>query len=49
MELMAETLPEDSSCEDIEVDPQLTFLDDYIKAALRASYEREEEEEEMAE
>lgn len=30
MEQMKALLPEDSSCWDIEVDPDMSFLDDYI-------------------
>lgn len=30
------SLPEDASCEDVQVDASLAFLDDYVKAALNA-------------
>ncbi|XP_031567499.1 AP-4 complex subunit epsilon-like [Actinia tenebrosa] len=33
--LMRKVLPEDASCEDIEVDSSLSFLDDYVTKALQ--------------
>jgi hypothetical protein len=32
---MEDVLPQDASAEDLQVDAGLTFLDEYVKAALR--------------
>ena len=35
METMQEVLPVDASCEDLEVDPSLSFLDEFVANALQ--------------
>lgn len=38
--LMVDVLPTDASCEDIEVDEQLSFLDPFVNDALRRGAKR---------
>jgi AP-4 complex subunit epsilon-1 len=37
MEVMQAVLPVDASCEEIEVDPELSFLDDFVEADLQSN------------